>query len=241
VAKKTPLITGRSPCHPRVPPLRWASPMAAPTAGPAFPGSHNPGSYGSRSRLIREQISKLKRVREQQETQKTREETMLDQDAADFPSRREIQPPQALGEVWMRMRMKMWHRQLPLHFATSPASCKMPDFTHPGARHPQEGELEKYPTPPGILIRRKESSRCVTRTGSGASSPASSAPVQVPSQELARQPGCEETRSDSEEQSRRDPSPGAHVAPSVPVRGPQLSPARRRKPPPLHSERFSQT
>ena len=65
----------------------------------------------------------------------------------------------------------------------------------------------------------------MTLTGSGAPPcPASSALVQVPYQKLARQPGCEETRNDSEEQSRRDPSPGAHVAPSVPVWGPQLSP-----------------
>lgn len=47
-----------------------------------------------------------------------------------------------------RMTMKMWHQQLPVHFATSPASCKTPDFTHPEEQEPQEEELGGKISPP---------------------------------------------------------------------------------------------
>lgn len=58
----------------------------------------------------------------------------------------------------VRMTVKMWHQQLPVHFATSPASCKTPDFTHPGEQEPQEEELGKknQPTPPSPGHSAKE-------------------------------------------------------------------------------------
>ena len=47
--------------------------------------------------------------------------------------------------------------------AASPASCKMPDFTHPGERQAQEGELGKNqlpPRPPDIQPRKGKKLLC---------------------------------------------------------------------------------
>lgn len=146
----------RLPANPRSPHSIGSPSMAGPAAGPALPGNVPPPVF----------LAHTGADFQPKEGERTagNAEHVRGNDARAGCGRLPLEEGDStapgFGEVWMRMRMRMRmktpHQQLPLHFAASPASCKMLHFTHPGERQPQEGELGKNQPPVGHSAKERK-------------------------------------------------------------------------------------
>lgn len=148
-SKKTPTIISPSPCCSH---SIGSPPMAGPAAGPALPGNipipmilaHTGPDFqpkeGERAAGNAEHVRG-------NDAQPGCDQLPLEEGDKTTPGFGEVRI-RVRTRMRARMTMKMWHQQLPVHFATSPASCKTPDFTHPEEQEPQEEELGGKISPP---------------------------------------------------------------------------------------------